>query len=100
MRKILGAAALVAALGLAFGAQAQIIITGNDEKADYNNDAGQLVVAPPGKDTVSIIDIRNRTQPHIVATLPLINTIIGPPTNLAVTPDEKLAIVVNSIDTV
>ncbi|MFZ0050436.1 MAG: YncE family protein, partial [Desulfobaccales bacterium] len=99
MRKILGAAALAAALGLAFGAQAQIIVSGNDEKAVYN-DAGQMVVGPPGKDTVSIIDIRNRTQPRIVATLPLINTIVGPPTNLAVTPDEKLAIVVNSLDAV
>ncbi len=99
MRKILGVAALAAALGLACGAQAQIIITGNDEKTTYN-DAGQMVVGPPGKDTVSIIDIRNRTQPSIVATLPLINTIVGPPTNLAVTPDEKLAIVVNSLNVV
>ncbi len=99
MRKILGVAALAAALGLACGAQAQIIITDNDEKTTYN-DAGQMVVGPPGKDTVSIIDIRNRTQPSIVATLPLINTIVGPPTNLAVTPDEKLAIVVNSLNVV
>jgi hypothetical protein len=39
MRTILGAAALVAAIGLVTGAQAQIIISGNDEKAS-DNDAG------------------------------------------------------------
>ena len=99
VRKLLGVAALAAAIGLTAGAKAQIILSGNDEKATYN-DAGQTVVGPPGKDTVSIIDIRNRTKPSIVATLPLINTIVGPPTNLAVTPDQKLAIVVNSLDEV
>jgi DNA-binding beta-propeller fold protein YncE len=99
MRKILGAAALVMAIGLATGAQSQIIISGNDEKASYS-DAGQMIVAPPGKDTVSIIDIGNRTKPRIIANLPLINTLVGPPTNLAVTPDQTLAIVVNSLDDV
>jgi DNA-binding beta-propeller fold protein YncE len=92
-------AAFAASIGLAAAAQAQIIISGNDEKAGFN-DAGQIVISPPGKDTVSIIDIHNRTKPRIVASLPLINTIVGPPTNLAVTPDQTLAIVVNSLDTV
>jgi DNA-binding beta-propeller fold protein YncE len=99
MRRILEAAALAAAVGLATSAQAQIILSGNDEKSSFN-DAGQLVPGAPGKDNVSIIDISNRANPRIVATLPLINTIIGPPTNLAVTPDQKLAIVVNSIEVV
>jgi DNA-binding beta-propeller fold protein YncE len=99
MRKILGAATLAIAISLAAGAQAQIILSGNDEKANFN-DAGQLVVSPPGNDTVSIIDIRNRTQPRIVATLPMINSVIGPPTNLAVTPDEKWGLVANSLNAV
>ena len=38
-----------------------------------------------------------REEPKIVASLPLINTIVGPPTNLAVTPDESLALVANSL---
>jgi len=83
MRTILGAAALVAANGLVPGAQAQIIISGNDEK-ESDNDTGQLIVGSPGKDTVSIIDISNRAKPRILATLPLINTLVGPPTNVAV----------------
>ena len=99
MRKILGAAALAGAIGLATGAQAQIIISGNDEKATYT-DAGQMIVGPPGKDTLSIIDIGKRAKPRILANLPLINTLVGPPTNLAVTPDQTLAILVNSLDSV
>ena len=99
MRKILGAAALAGAIGLATSAQAQIIISGNDEKATYT-DAGQMIVGPPGKDTLSIIDIGKRAKPRILANLPLINTLVGPPTNLAVTPDQTLAILVNSLDSV
>lgn len=99
MRKILGAAALAWAIGLATSAQAQIIISGNDEKATYT-DAGQMIVGPPGKDTLSIIDISKRAKPRILANLPLINTLVGPPTNLAVTPDQTLAILVNSLDSV
>ena len=99
MRKTLGAAALAATIGLATGAQSQIIISGNDEKVTYN-DAGQTIAGPPGKDTVSIIDISSRTKPNIIASLPLTNSIVGPPTNLAVTPDQTLAIVVNSIEDV
>ncbi len=99
MRKILGVTALATAIGMATSAQAQIIISGNDEKSSFN-DAGKLVVGPPGKDTVSIIDIGNRANPRILATLPLSNSIVGPPTNLAVTPDQNLAIVVSSVDAV
>ena len=99
MRKMLGAAALAGAISLATSAQAQIIISGNDEKATYT-DAGQMIVGPPGKDTLSIIDISERAEPRILANLPLINTLVGPPTNLAVTPDQTLAILVNSLDSV
>jgi DNA-binding beta-propeller fold protein YncE len=44
------------------------------------------------------VDISSPEAPKIVANLPLMNTIIGPPTNLAITPDQKLAIVANSVD--
>ena len=92
-------AVFAAALGLAVTAQAQIIISGNDEKASFN-DAGKLVVGPPGRDTVSIIDIANRTAPRVVATLPLINSVVGPPTNLAITPDQTVALIANSLNSV
>jgi DNA-binding beta-propeller fold protein YncE len=47
---------------------------------------------------VSIIDIADRTHPKIVANLPLMNTVVGPPTNLAITPNQHLALVANSLD--
>jgi DNA-binding beta-propeller fold protein YncE len=99
MRNISAATTLAVALGLATSAQAQIIMSGNDEKVSFH-DAPQPVVSPPGKDTVSIIDIADRTKPRIVATLPLTNSIVGPPTNLAVTPDQTLGLVANSLNAV
>ena len=84
-------------LAPASGARAQLLITGNDEKVSFDA-TGKTVTHPPGKDTVSIIDIREPTKPRIVANLPLMNTITGPPVNLAITPDEHLALVANSLD--
>jgi YVTN family beta-propeller protein len=78
-------------------AGAQLLITGNDEKVSFDA-TGKTVTHPPGKDTVSVIDIREPTKPRIVANLQLMNTITGPPVNLAITPDEHLALVANSLD--
>src|SRR5262249_48133443 len=77
--------------------RAQFLITGNDEKVSFD-DNGKTVRHAAGKDTVSIIDIAEPTKPRIVANLPLMNTITGPPVNLAITPDRHLALVANSLD--
>lgn len=78
-------------------ADAQVMIIGNDNKVTFDK-AGTIVFGPPGKDSVSIVDISNREAPKIVTSLPLMNSVVGPPTNLAITPDQKLAIVANSLD--
>jgi DNA-binding beta-propeller fold protein YncE len=75
----------------------QYMIVGNDEKVWWD-DAGKPVFQAPGKDTVSIVDISNREAPKIVANLPLMNSIFGPPTNLAISPDESVAIIANSMN--
>lgn len=93
---LLGTAAVGIVIG-AVPARSQLLVSGNDEKLNWN-DAGKPVLTAPGKDTVSIIDIHNRTRPRIVASLPLMNSVVGPPTNLAITPDQKLALVANSLD--
>src|SRR5499427_10673956 len=77
--------------------RAQLLITGNDEKVSFDEN-GKAVRHAAGKDTVSIIDIAEPTKPRIVANLPLMNTITGPPVNLAITPDRHLALVANSLD--
>ena len=77
---------------------AQLMIVGNDQKFAWD-ETNTRQVMPPGKDTVSIVDIgTDPAAPKIVANLPLMNSLIGPPTNLAMTPDERLAIVANSLD--
>jgi DNA-binding beta-propeller fold protein YncE len=84
----------------AAAAQPQLMIIGNDEKLTWD-DAGKPVQMAPGKDTVSIIDIgTNPEAPNILVNLPLMNTIVGPPVNLAITPDGRLALVANSINQV
>jgi DNA-binding beta-propeller fold protein YncE len=80
-----------------YAVQAQLMIIGNDEKIAWD-DAGKVVLLAPGKDTVSIVDIgTNPEAPKIIANLPLMNSIFGPPTNLAITPDERLALIANSM---
>jgi DNA-binding beta-propeller fold protein YncE len=90
--------ALALALVLApLAAHAQLVIIGNDDKLAFDK-TGKVIRRPPGKDSVSIVDISSPEAPKIVANLPLMNSIVGPPTNLAITPDQKLAIVANSVD--
>ena len=97
--RLLALATGVGALLLpAGGAHAQLLITGNDEKVSFDETAGKTITHPAGKDTVSIIDIADPVKPRIVANLPLMNSITGPPVNLAITPDQHLALVANSLD--
>jgi DNA-binding beta-propeller fold protein YncE len=96
LRGALGAAA-AACLGVVSTAQAQLLIVGNDEKQGWDA-TGKQVNSPPGKDTVSIIDVSKPRDPRVVVNLPLMNTVVGPPTNLAITPDKKLGLVANSLD--
>jgi DNA-binding beta-propeller fold protein YncE len=91
MLLVVGVTALPGAAG------AQLMIIGNDEKIGWN-DAGAPVFGAPGKDSVLVVDIAAPESPKIVASLPLMNSIFGPPTNLAITPDERLAIVANSMN--
>jgi len=84
-------------LALPYAAAAQLMIIGNDEKVVFD-DAGKLVFGAPGKDTISVVDIgSNPESPKIIANLSLMNSIFGPPVNLAITPDERLALVANSV---
>jgi len=74
------------------------MIIGNDQKPKFED--GKVVMQPPGHDTLSIVDMSKPANLRIVATIPLDNTIVGPPTNLAITPNGELALVVNSINAV
>jgi DNA-binding beta-propeller fold protein YncE len=76
------------------------MIVGNDEKQSWD-EAGKVVLGAHGKDSVSVVDIgTDPLAPRILVSLPLANTIAGPPVNLAITPDEGLALVANSLNVV
>src|SRR6516225_5427965 len=80
----------------AFG---QVLIVGNDEKQGWDENA-KPIFKEPGHDTLSIIDISKPDAPRITATIPLINSVVGPPTNLAIYPSGDLALVANSLEPV
>src|SRR6516164_8795781 len=77
----------------------QIIIVGNDEKQGWDENS-KPILREPGKDTLSVIDISKPEAPQITATIPLMNSVQGPPTNLAVSPSGEIALVANSVEPV
>src|SRR5262245_28816792 len=96
----LRASLAVAMVNALFGAAStpafsQTLIVGNDEKIGWD-ESGKQTTREPGHDTLSVIDISKPEAPRITATIPLINSIAGPPTNLAVSPSGEVALVANS----
>ncbi|HEX3954832.1 MAG TPA: hypothetical protein VHW90_14740, partial [Stellaceae bacterium] len=92
-------AAALSAIALVFGsraAPAQIMIIGLDEKPGWDA-SGKPSPHEPGHDSLAIVDMSKPDAPRIIATIPLMNTIIGPPTNLAITPSRNIALVANSV---
>jgi DNA-binding beta-propeller fold protein YncE len=90
------AAMVLAGLGSAV-VHAQLMIIGNDQKPGLDAKR-KPIMRGPGNDTLSIVDMSDPASLKIVATIPLDNTVIGPPTNLAITPSRDIALVANSIN--
>lgn len=80
-------------------AAAQTLIVGNDEKNGVDRDFKPIIRAP-GHDSLSVIDIADPGAPKITATIPLINSVVGPPVNLAIVPGGNIALVANSLKAV
>jgi DNA-binding beta-propeller fold protein YncE len=91
MKAALLAGAAVVALAAATDAAAQIAVSGNDNKRALVNGVN-TVVQTPRPDTVSIIDL-NARPPRLVAEVPAPHSVVGPPSSVAITPDERLALV-------
>ncbi|WP_454626697.1 beta-propeller fold lactonase family protein [Bradyrhizobium cenepequi] len=75
------------------------MIVGLDEKLLWDAD-GKSVLAAPGKDQVLIVDLGDPENPKIVASLPLKNSVIGPPVNVDIDPTGTVALVADSVDVV
>ena len=77
---------------------APFLIVGDDQKAAFVD--GKTIVSPPGQDSVLIVDLANPLDPKIVANLPLKNSVVGPPVNLAIDPTNSVAIIADSMNAV
>jgi DNA-binding beta-propeller fold protein YncE len=89
--------ALLAAAAVPVASRAApFMIVGDDEKIGVDAQ-GKPMINPTGNDEVLIIDIANPEAPKITATLKLENSIVGPPTNLAISPNGGIALVADSM---
>ena len=79
--------------------QAEILAIGIDRKFAYDDQAKRQALAP-GNDEVVFYDLKDPATPVLIGALPLENSIVGPPTNIAITPDQKLALVANALHSV
>ena len=75
---------------------APYMIVGNDEKPGTDAQ-GKPMVNPTGNDTVVIFDLATPEDPKPVVSLKLENSIVGPPVNLAISPDNRIALVADSM---
>jgi len=82
--------ALLWCAAAAADATAQIVITANDGNARVAD--GQIKVIADGPNTISILDTTTM-PPRITTVEGVVNSLYGPPTNIGVTPDERLALV-------
>jgi DNA-binding beta-propeller fold protein YncE len=76
--------------------RAQVMVVGIDRKFAYDENAVRQALEP-GHDEVLFYDIQDPMAPKLVGSLPLENSIVGPPTNVAVTPDGSIALIANAV---
>jgi DNA-binding beta-propeller fold protein YncE len=95
----LGTAILLCSASLNLAYAKPFMIVGNDEKVWWDDD-GKTVLSAPGKDTVLIVDLANPEDPKIVATLPMKNSIVGPPVNVDIDQSGSIALVADSVDVI
>ena len=95
----LGAAILLCSSSFNLAHAAPFMIVGIDEKVTWD-DEGKTIFAAPGKDSVLIVDLANPESPKIVATLPLANSVVGPPVHVDIDPTGSVALVADSVDVV
>ena len=86
---------LLAMSTLAAGAHAEIAVSANDGKMVLIDGAATVVKNPP-PDTVTIIDI-GATPPKAIAEIEVPASIVGPPSSVALTPDQGLALVTSAM---
>ncbi len=87
---------LIAAFFLAFprSAHAQLVVSANDAKVKLVDGVNTTVPNGP-PDTVTFVEIRGNS-PRTIAEVQAPSSVVGPPQNVAVTPDRSLVLVASS----
>lgn len=93
------AAAMLLSTSFSTGHAKPFMIVGLDEKLLWD-ESGKPVLSAPGKDQVLIVDLASPETPKIIAALPLKNSVVGPPVNVAIDPSGTMALVADSVDVV
>jgi DNA-binding beta-propeller fold protein YncE len=86
--------ALLALPFLSFSAMAQLAVSANDNKAVLVDGVNTVPQNPPA-DTVTIIDL-GASPARIVAEIEAPTSVVGPPSSVAVAPDESIALVTSA----
>jgi DNA-binding beta-propeller fold protein YncE len=97
MRDYIGAALLAGLLvaGTAVAAYGQLAISANDAKLKLVDGKTEVAKSPPA-DTVTFIDLGS-SPPKVLAELNVTNSVVGPPTNVAISPKEEIALVASNM---
>ena len=75
---------------------AQVVISGNETKIELTSGSAKLIESTE-KDSLTILDFAS-FPPKVVHLMDIPNTVIGPPSNIAITPNGSLALIANSIE--
>ena len=87
--------ALDAAMGRQPAVAAPLVLSGNENKIDLA-DGGQRVVADAPPDSISLLDFAV-FPPRVEHLRGVSNSVIGPPSNIAVSPQGRVALVASSL---
>lgn len=76
---------------------AQYILVGCDEKTIHHPQTALTAIPPQQADKLLVFDVSSPARPRLFGSLPLPNSVWGPPTNLALAPSAKFALVADSM---
>lgn len=71
------------------------LLVGLDGKTFYAPEGPRN--GPNGHDALAFIDVSDEAHPQVVTSMPLDNSAYGPPTNLQITPDGRLALLASAV---
>ncbi len=93
MKTLLATPLLIASIA----AHAEPFLIGIDSKVEFRREGVTLL--EPGEDMICLMQIPNDpAKVSIKEQIPLSNSVFGPPTNLAISPDGKIAVVACAVD--